>query len=193
MTEDIELVEGILNGDPQAFTELVERYQESVYNLAYRMLGDSFEAEDATQEAFIRAYRHLARYDTTRSFKTWLLTIASNHCIDRLRKRRMVRLSLDDLFPTHPALASKEPSPEEATVKNERSARMQDMLNTLAPTYRAVIVLRYWYDMSCAEIANTLATREGTVKSRLFRARQMLADQMVSPGTPNWVVALEGA
>lgn len=180
MDDDRELVMSALGGDQQAFARLVEAYQSAVYNLAYRMLSDSGEAEDAAQEAFIRAYRHLGSYDVTRSFKTWLLSITSNHCIDRIRKRRLIWLSLDDILPIHPALASTEPDPEEAAVERERSAMIQKMLAELSPEHRAVIVLHYWYAMSCAEIAETLGTTESTVKSRLFRARQSLAAQMQS-------------
>lgn len=177
MYTDQELVSRSLKGDHQAFSELVERYQGIAYNVCYRMLGDAYEAEDAVQEAFLRVYRHLSRYDSGRSFKTWLLSIASNHCIDRIRRRRMLKLSLDDMLPYHPALASKEAGPEEATVKNEVRDSFQSMLDELLPKYRTVVVLYYWYDMSCKEIADALDTQEGTVKSRLFRARKQLAAQ----------------
>ncbi|HOA23809.1 MAG TPA: sigma-70 family RNA polymerase sigma factor [Aggregatilineales bacterium] len=177
MLTDQELVIRTLKGDHQAFAELVERHQGVVYNVCYRMLGDRFEAEDAVQETFLRAYRHLRGYDQERPFKTWLLSIASNHCIDRLRRRRFTKLSIEELLPSHPALASREIGPEEAAVRNERSDSFQGMLEELSPKYRAVVVLHYWYDMSCKEIADVLGTQEGTVKSRLFRARQQLATQ----------------
>ena len=93
MENEQNLVTRILAGDQESFAELVEVYQRSVYNLTYRMLGDAREAEDAAQEAFLRAYQHLDRYDADRPFKTWLLSIASNYCIDRLRKRRLTWLS----------------------------------------------------------------------------------------------------
>lgn len=180
MNDDKTLVKRILGGDHLAFTELVETYQQSVFNLAYRMLGDSYEAEDASQEAFLRAYRNLHRYDTERSFKTWLLTITSNHCIDRIRRRRLQKLSLDEMLPSHPALASHDPGPEAVTISNERRDGFQEMLEELSPKYRAVVILHYWYEMSCTEIAEALGTREGTVKSRLFRARRTLADTFLT-------------
>lgn len=181
---DERLVVRTLDGDHQAFTELVERHQGIVYNICYRILGERFEAEDAVQEAFLRAYRSLHRYDLERPFRTWLLSIASNYCIDRLRRRRLQKLSIEELLPSHPALASGEPSPEDAALKSERHDSMQGMLEQLAPKYRAVVVLYYWYDMSCREIADALHTQEGTVKSRLFRARQQLADQFAAQGGP---------
>jgi RNA polymerase sigma-70 factor (ECF subfamily) len=192
-TDDQALVALVLEGDQQAFTDLVEAYQRPVYNLTYRMLGEAREAEDAAQEAFLRAYQHLDRYDPKRSFKTWLLSIASNYCIDRLRKRRLTWLSIDEPLPPHPALTSDTPSPETAALSGERSEAVQELLSDLAPDYRAAVVLRYWYDMPYAEIAETLDTTESAIKSRLFRARQMLAQKVQSGGAPGLLVAMESA
>lgn len=173
----LEWVEATKQGDQDAFAELVYTFQDPVYNLCYRMLGESGEAEDATQEAFLRAYLNITRYDTQRSFKTWVMSIASNHCIDRIRKRRMHYVSLDD-EPTAAALAlsSKDPLPEQATLQNERSELFQDLLLQLDADYRVAVILRYWYDYSYAEIAETMNTTESAIKSRLFRARKSLAE-----------------
>ena len=182
----LEWVSAAIEGDQDAFAELVYTYQDSVYNLCYRMLSDRTEAEDAAQETFLRAYLNLQRYDPARSFKTWVLSIASNHCIDRLRRRRMVWLSIDEPLPPNITLASDEPEPEEASLFKERSEAMQKLLDTLSPDYRAAVVLRYWYDYSYTEIADILDTTESAIKSRLFRARQMLAEKInphVSPGS----------
>jgi RNA polymerase sigma-70 factor (ECF subfamily) len=189
---DPDLVSMTFAGDDQAFATLVTRHQRITYNVCYRMLGDGYEAEDAAQEAFLRAFRYLDRYDPGRSFKTWLLSIASNHCIDRLRRRRMTRLSIDDLLPWHPALTSHDNSPESATLKHERSDIFQAMLEELTPQYRAVLIFYYWYDMSCKEIAETLEIEEGTVKSRLHRARKKLAGQFVINDVPASTLALGG-
>jgi RNA polymerase sigma-70 factor (ECF subfamily) len=171
----LEWVEAALAGDQDAFAELVYTYQDAVYNLCYRILSERGEAEDAAQEAFLRAYLNLARFDPARSFKTWLLSIASNHCIDRLRRRRMKLLSIDDPLPSL-TLSGDEPEPEDVTIAREQSAGIQRLLNRLPDDYRAAIVLRYWYDYSYVEIASMLQTTESAIKSRLFRARQMLAD-----------------
>jgi RNA polymerase sigma-70 factor (ECF subfamily) len=169
-----------LEGNQAAFGELVNAHQNAVYNLCYRMLGERNEAEDAAQEAFLRAYAHLERYDHDRSFRTWVLSIASNHCIDRLRKRRLTWLSLDETLPPHPALNSDAIEPEDAVINSERNATIQSMLAELTPDYRAAVVLRYWYDMSYTEIAESLNTTESAIKSRLFRARQLLAEKMAA-------------
>lgn len=184
-------VEKALAGDVDAFGELVRLYERPVFNLAYRMLGEPTEAEDAAQEAFLKAYSHLSRYDTTRSFKTWLLSITSNHCIDRLRKRRLIYLSLDEPLPPHPALTSDEMGPEMAAIARERSQKIQKMLDELSPEYRVVVVLRYWYDLSYSEIAEMLNTSESAIKSRLFRARQSLAKSLEDTA-PELIETLEG-
>jgi RNA polymerase sigma-70 factor (ECF subfamily) len=174
----LEWVAAARQGDQDAFAELVYAYQDAVYNLCYRILADHVEAEDAAQEAFLRAYLNLERYDTARSFKTWLLSIASNYCIDRLRRRRMHYLSIeDDILPSF-TLSSDEPEPEDVTVLREQSEVVQALLNQLAPDYRAAVVLHYWYEYSYAEIANILSSTESAIKSRLFRARQLLAERL---------------
>jgi RNA polymerase sigma-70 factor (ECF subfamily) len=174
-----DLVNASLEGDQEAFADLVYTFQDAVYNLSYRMLGERMEAEDAAQETFLRAYSNLHRYDPSRPFKTWLLAIASNHAIDRIRKRRLTWISIDQEEPG-PALSlsSDEPEPEEAALTRERSREIQKLLNELPPDYRAAVALRYWYDYSYIEIADMLDTTESAIKSRLFRARQLLAEKM---------------
>jgi len=174
-------------GDVEAFAKLVEAYQTPVYNLAYRMLGNSVEAEDAAQETFIRVYKRLDTYDVSRKFSSWLLSIASHYCIDRLRRRRMTLLSLEDVaFTGH--LASEEDRPEEAITRDEKASQVHQLLGELPEDYRAAVVLRYWYDYSYKEIAEALDTTESAIKSRLFRARQILAQAArkiipeISPG-----------
>jgi RNA polymerase sigma-70 factor (ECF subfamily) len=174
----LEWVQAAVEGDQDAFAELVYTYQEAVYNLCYRLLAERSEAEDAAQEAFLRAYLNLQRYDPSRSFKTWVLTIASNHCIDRLRRRRLKWLSIDDDASPGLQLSSDEPEPEEASISKQQSEALQALLGELNPEYRAAVVLRYWYDYSYTEIADILDTTESAIKSRLFRARQILAEKL---------------
>ncbi|NDJ86661.1 MAG: RNA polymerase sigma factor, partial [Chloroflexi bacterium] len=100
------------------------------------------------------------------------------YCIDRLRKRRLTWVSIDEPLPPHPALVSDNNDPEQSLVDHERSVLIQGLLNELSPDYRAAVILRYWYDMSYAEIATSLETTESAIKSRLFRARQSLADKL---------------
>ena len=158
-------------GDQAAFGALVERYQNAIYNLAYRMLGSPEEAEDAAQEIFVRVYRQLARYDAERRFSTWVLTIATNYCIDQLRRRRMQLVPLEQIVPW---ARSRETGPEGQSLDREARDEMQGLLRELPEKYRAVLILRYWQDLSCAEIAEILKLPEGTVKTQLHRARKAL-------------------
>lgn len=171
--EETAWIQRALAGDQEAFACLVEAYQTAVYNLAYRMLGNAVEAEDAAQETFLRAYTRLDTYDSDRKFSSWLLAIASNYCIDRVRQRRFRWLSLDEL-PSWRWLASSS-QPEEAVIRGEERDEVRQLLDQLPPHYRATVILRYWYDLSYQEIAEATETTESAVKSTLYRARRMLA------------------
>ncbi|MFZ1400801.1 MAG: sigma-70 family RNA polymerase sigma factor [Candidatus Promineifilaceae bacterium] len=164
-------------GDKVAFGKIIEAYQRPVYNLAYRMLNNSGEAEEAAQEAFIRAYTRLDSYNPNHKFSTWLLSITSNYCIDLIRKRRAILLNIDEPLPPHPALMSEKSSgPEPQMVQNEQEALVQRLLAELAPEYREAVVLRYWHELSYDEIAEMMDTTVSAIKSRLFRARKQLAE-----------------
>jgi RNA polymerase sigma-70 factor (ECF subfamily) len=162
-------------GDEAAFSRLVEAYQTAVYNLAYRMLGNRAEAEDAAQETFIRAYTRLGTYDPARKFSSWLLAIASHYCVDVLRRRRIHYQSLDDLPPMVELSMPTATQPEQVVVSQQDASAVQKLLNVLPPAYRTPVILRYWYDMSYREIAETMGVSEGTIKTRLHRARARLA------------------
>jgi RNA polymerase sigma-70 factor (ECF subfamily) len=177
LTDERMLLNCAIQGDESAFTGIVEMYQNQVYNLCYRMLGEAGEAEDAAQESFWKAFRGLHQYDPNRSFKTWLLSIASHHCIDRIRRRRLHFRSLEELKPWEEKPDSS-PGPEAITVQREKELVIEMILAQLKPPDRAAVVLRYWYDMSYEEIAETLSLTVSAVKSRLHRARRELAVHM---------------
>jgi RNA polymerase sigma-70 factor (ECF subfamily) len=181
-TQEQEWIGFAVQGDDDAFARLVEAYQSPVYNLCYRMLGDGPEAEDAAQESFLKAYQGLGSYDPNRSFTTWLLSIASHHCIDRLRKKRILALSLEDLLPSQEKPDSK-PGPEAMVARSEIEESVRNVLYQLADKDRAAIVLRYWYEMSYEEISQTLSLTVSAVKSRLHRARREVAQQWMEQET----------
>lgn len=181
--QEAQWLEQARQGDKAAFGKLVEAYQGPVFNLAYRMLNEAREAEEASQEAFIRAYTRLESYDPAHKFSTWMLSITSNYCIDMLRKRRALFLSIDEPLPAHPALMSeKSKGPEAQAVRVEQEALVQQLLQTLPDEYRETVVLRYWYDMSYEEIAEMMDTTVSAIKSRLFRARRDLAEAGLALG-----------
>ncbi|HLG66167.1 MAG TPA: sigma-70 family RNA polymerase sigma factor [Ktedonosporobacter sp.] len=171
---DTALVELVLSGDQDVFATLVERYKDAVQNLAYRMLGNTTEAEDVTQEAFVRAYTQLATYKAAHKFSTWLLSIASHLAIDQLRRRRFLALPLEDV-PFLEWIVDVGTGPEQSALQGEQQDEIQSYLQRLPGKYRAVIVLRYWYDFSYEEIAQTLNLTPPLVKARLHRARELLA------------------
>jgi RNA polymerase sigma-70 factor (ECF subfamily) len=162
-------------GDRNAFGRLVQAYQVPVYNLAYRMLGNPSEAEDAAQETFLRAYARLNTYQPEMKFSNWILSIASHHCIDRLRRRRFTWVSVED-NPAVERLTGDNHRPEDAALRSEQSREIQALLDHLEPDYRTPLVLRYWYDLSYKEIAEILEITESALKSRLHRARLQLAE-----------------
>ena len=163
-----------LKGDPQAFAQIVEMYQRPVFNLCYRMLGTVEDAEDASQETFLRAYRSLRRYDANRSFITWLLSIAAHYCIDQMRRRRYPIISIEDL--PVPDLPDPSPGMETKLGHKQERERVLSLLQTLDPTDRAAVVLYYWYDYSYEEIGQALSLTIPAIKSRLHRARRAMAE-----------------
>ena len=161
-------------GEQAAFGLLVEAYQRPVFALTYRMLGEMTEAEDAAQETFLRAYSRLHQYNPQHKFSTWLFSIANYHCIDRLRKRRVQFVGLDE-SPAVFSLESQSASPEKEALAAEQAEEMQALVNQLEPEYRTPLVLRYWNECSYQEIADIMDISVAAVKSRLFRARKKLA------------------
>ena len=165
------LVARACEGDTESFAILAERYKRPVYNLAYRMLGNAADAEDAAQETFVRAYTRLHSYQPGARFGSWLLAITSHWCIDHLRRRRTV--SLEAVQGVVPLPAPGE-YPEELAVRAEGRLEVQRWLATLPESYRLVLILRYWHDLSYNEISETIGQPVSTVRMRLFRARQSL-------------------
>ena len=176
--EDQELLwlEQARRGDQAAFSRLVEAYQRPVYNLCYRMLSNAPEAEDAAQETFVRMYTKLHTYQPDRKLSSWVLSIASHYCIDRLRRRRGQWLSLDE-EPMATTLPSKNRGPEELALRAESRDEVQRLVDMLPAAYRVPLILRYWHDLSYAEIAEVMGLTVQAVKSRLHRARLQVIEK----------------
>jgi RNA polymerase sigma-70 factor (ECF subfamily) len=172
---DDELVARVREGDHEAFAALVDRHKRQVYGLAYRMLGDRSDAEDAAQEAFVRAYTRLATYQPDGRFGAWLLAIASHRCIDLLRSRgrRTPTVALGKVAESD-RFISQIDEPEELAIRAAVGDDVRRWLATLPPAYRLVLTLRYFHELSYSEIAATLGEPVSTVRMRLFRARGMI-------------------
>lgn len=176
------LITAAREGDHAAYGELIRRYSEALYRVTYRLLRDHGEAEDASQEAFLRAFTHLSTYNPQYSFYTWLSTIATNICLRALQRRDWRSISVDPaLLREAPVFAVDEP--ELALLTKERADVVRQALNRLPVAYRQMLILRHWHDLSYQEIAEATRQSLATVKIRLYRARQMLAAQLVERQT----------
>ncbi len=177
------LLRRCLAGDEAAYRELVRRYQRAVYSVAFRMVRSAEDAEDLTQETFVRVFKALDRYDPTRPFQAWLFTITSRLAIDHIRRRRMKTVPL---FRSEPgseeeqAVELEDPglAPDELAVRSEEERGVRDLIDTLPPHYRIVVLLRHQQDLSYEEIAQMLHLPRGTVKARIHRARALLKERL---------------
>lgn len=173
-------IQAVLAGHRDAFQPLVEAHQSRVYGLALRMLGNEREAEDAAQDAFLHAFARLGSYKPEWRFKTWIMTITSNLCIDRLRRRRLEPANFADMTTDGAAdgeidFISHEPQPDAEVVKHQRDAALRAMLAELQVEDRSMVAMFYFNNMRYEEIAAAMNTTASAVKSRLFRARQKMA------------------
>lgn len=176
---DFRLVEAALSGEEKAFAKLMVRYKDAIYFMLLKMVNNKNDAEDLTLEAFGKAFKNLHQYSPNYAFSTWLFKIATNNCIDFLRKRRGVYISIennqengDNDAPIK--LRSTEPNPEEKLIRIQKAFLMRKIVHRLKPRYRILVELRYFREFSYEEIARELNLPLGTVKAQLFRAREML-------------------
>ena len=177
--DDLKIIESCLLGNTQMFSRLIDNYKNMVYNLAYRMSNNSHESEDISQEAFLRAYQSLARFNPSYKFSTWLYQITLNIIRDRFKKKELNYVSLDTPIETDDSEFFPQPAdsindPEQIIAQKEDARATQQAILSLPLKYREVIVLRYLQDLSYIEIANILKLPQGTVKVRLYRAREQL-------------------
>jgi RNA polymerase sigma-70 factor, ECF subfamily len=174
--EDNELVARALEGDVRSYEELVRRYERLVGRVLYPYARREISVEDLVQETFLRAYDRLETFNPEYRFKTWLLAIANNLGVDTLRRRREVV----EFNPE--AHGESVGGPEASAIEADRSRSVQDAIMTLPETYSVPLILRYTEEMSYAEIAEVLGITVQAVKSRLFRARNMLAERIDEDG-----------
>ncbi len=175
---DQDLALRVRRGDVEAFGLLVQRYQDSVYSVGYRVLRESQDAEDLTQEAFIRAYEKLDLYDIDQPFGPWIRRIAANLAINALKKRKLL-LPLDEQRDRDPRQARS--NPEIALERAQLYRDVQAALGELPPHYRVAIELRHYHDLSYAEIAESMEIPLNTARTYLYRARQALAAVLRKP------------
>jgi RNA polymerase sigma-70 factor (ECF subfamily) len=175
---DFVLVQQATKGDQKAYAELMGRYRDAIYHMLLKMVNNSSDAEDLTIEAFGKAFKNIQQYTPNYAFSTWLFKIATNNCIDFIRKKKTATVSLDqnddetDKAPQD--LMAPVLDPEESMIKNQKKVMMREIVSKLKPRYRKLIELRYFLEFSYEEIAEELELPIGTVKAQLFRARELL-------------------
>jgi RNA polymerase sigma-70 factor, ECF subfamily len=173
------LISECIAGNEAAIEMLVRQHETGVFRLALSIVGDRAEANEITQETFMAALRSLSSYEEKKSFKAWLYTITLNHSRSHLRKRKVIerlRTTLNAIFQIE---TQKQASPEESVIKNEKEAEVWNTLNQLDEPFRIVVVLRYFHELSIAEISQILSLNEGTIHSRLHTARERLRNALV--------------
>ena len=176
--DDLVLVQRARNGEEKAFASLMNRYRDSIYYMLLKMVNNPSDAEDLTIEAFGKAFRNLDLYTPKFAFSTWLFKIATNNCVDFIRKKQVSPSPFDNLFDNLENVTvniqSDLPDPEESLINFQKIAALKDVVNQLKPRYKSLIELRYYKEYSYEEISTELNLPIGTVKAQLFRAKTLL-------------------
>lgn len=179
--KDYQLVRNAIDsGDQKAYAELMSRYKDSIYFMLLKMVNNRDDADDLTIEAFGKAFKNIKQYTPDYAFSTWLFKIATNNCIDFIRKKRKQTFSIDKGLETDDGgeltidIKSNQPDPEENMMKKQKVMMMRDVVERLKPRYKKLVELRYFQERSYEEIADELQLPLGTVKAQLFRAREFL-------------------
>lgn len=173
---DLDLVRSTRRGETETFGLLVNRYQQKVYNVCYRMLGERRDAEDLTQETFLRAYQRLGSFDVQRPFGPWIAKVAANLCLNQLKKKVPEAMALDEERDSKKD--DRASNPEEKHAVAAQANMIRSAILALPPHYRAVVELRHFQGMSYKDISAELAIPLSNVKSHLFRARKQLAEEL---------------
>lgn len=191
--DDYRLVCEAINGRQDAYAKLMTRYRGAIHQMMTKMVGFTEDANDLTQEAFTKAFHKLPSYEPRYAFSTWLFKIATNNCIDFIRKKRLVTLSIDTTIKEDSDqefsfnLPSDAIDPEQGLMLAQRAKMMQALVGQLSSKYRQMIEMRFYQELSYDEIATELKIPLGTVKAQLFRAKEMLHTQLTHPGALNYI------
>ena len=180
---DLILVEQAKNGSEKAFAGLMNRYRDSIYYMLLKMVSNPSDAEDLTIEAFGKAFRNLESYTPKFAFSTWLFMIATNNCVDFIRKKKaspsLLDQNQDGMDNLTANIQSDLPDPEESLIYHQKIAALKEVVNQLKPRYRKLIELRYYKEYSYEEISTELSLPIGTVKAQLFRAKTLLYNVLI--------------
>ena len=181
--KDFYFVENAKTGNQKAYADLMQRYKDSIYFMALKMVNNKDDAMDLTVETFAKAFENLEKYKPDFAFSTWLFRIATNNCIDFIRKKKLKTLSIDSMVDEEGderplQIKSDSLNPEETSIKKQQNEQLKEIVEKLPSRYRILINLRYFEELSYEEIALQLDLPLGTVKAQLFRARDLLSKVM---------------
>jgi RNA polymerase sigma-70 factor (ECF subfamily) len=183
---DLLLVEEARKGNEKAFASLMNRYRDSIYYMLLKMVNNASDAEDLTIEAFGKAFRNIDSYTPKFAFSTWLFKIATNNCVDFIRKKQVSPTPLDhlqdNLDNVTVNIQSDLPDPEESLINHQKIAVLKDIVSQLKPRYKSLIELRYYKEYSYEEISSELNIPLGTVKAQLYRAKTLLYNILIKTG-----------
>lgn len=183
---DLILVDQAKKGSEKAFASLMNRYRDSIYFMLLKMVNNSSDAEDLTIEAFGKAFRNLESYTPKFAFSTWLFMIATNNCVDFIRKKKasppLLDSNADGMENITANIQSDSPDPEESLINHQKIAALKEIVNQLKPPYKKLIELRYYKEYSYEEISSELNIPIGTVKAQLFRAKTLLYNIIIKTG-----------
>ena len=176
--KDFFLVEEAKKGNQKAYAELMQHYKDSIFFMALKMLNNRDDANDVTVSTFGKPFENLEKYKSDFAFSTWLFKIGTNTCIDFIRKRKMQTVSINSFYSDDDKMLdikSDSLNPEEKTIKKQQNELLKELIDTLPPRYQNLVKLRYYDEKSYEEIAVELEIPLGTVKARLFRAKDLLS------------------
>ena len=183
---DLLLVDAAKQGNEKAFASLMNRYRDSIYYMLLKMVNNPVDAEDLTIEAFGKAFRNLESYTPKFAFSTWLFKIATNNCVDFIRKKQLSPTPFDHMQDTLENVTiniqSDLPDPEESLIHHQKVAALKIIVSQLKPRYKSLIELRYYKEYSYEEISEELNLPIGTVKAQLFRAKTLLYNILIKTG-----------
>ena len=180
---DFSLITRAKEGDQKAYAELMQRYKDSIYFMALKMVNNKDDAMDLMVETFAKAFENIDKYKPDFAFSTWLFRISTNNCIDFIRKKKLKVISMDSMVDDEGddrplQIKSETLNPEETSIKKQQNEQLKDIVDNLPARYRVLITLRYFEELSYEEISKQLDLPLGTVKAQLFRARDLLANVM---------------
>jgi RNA polymerase sigma-70 factor (ECF subfamily) len=177
--ENHDIIQKILNGEKDAFSQIVNKYQNALYGIIFKMINNKDEADDIVQETFMKAFSSIQTFDEKYSFATWLFKIGTNNCIDHLRKRKINSISVNAVLPNEEGESSFELpdltyEADRSIIEEQKKKLIEDAINSLPEKYAIIIQMRHQEDKTYEQISKELNMPIGTVKAHIFRAREML-------------------